>query len=269
MKFNHNKKRNTAFIYEALVGHLSKVTLHRQEEDKRATLSIMKEFFSKGRVLRRDLEIYTSLSTSSGEYSKDLCEKILTEAKRQFLHLDRDVIFKEQTRIINRINKSFGKEVWSNYLPSYRDMATINQVLVQNLSPKKQVVAEQRLMELMLQQKEEKSSFPKVNNLTLKTFIEKFNSEYSETLDENQKNLLNRYIMSYMEDGLEFKAFLYEEIDSLKKTLTENVDSNKKIDKILKRMDGYSDKKLDNSFIYEVMQIQSLVQELNNNATNN
>jgi len=72
-----------------------------------------------------------------------------------------------------------------------------------------------------------------------------------------------------MEDGLEFKAFLYEEIDSLKKTLTENVDSNKKIDKILKRMDGYSDKKLDNSFIYEVMQIQSLVQELNNNATNN
>ena len=219
MKFNHNKKRNTAFIYEILISQLSRASMYKDENRRKNAMAIMKEFYSKGRPLKNELEIYNSLFSLSG-ISRDIREKVLQEAKKQFASLDRKEVFNEQTRLINKINKNLGKEAWNSYIASYKKYATINQVLSVSDSPQKQVIAEERLLESLVA-KEERSSFPKVNNLAVKTFIEKFNLEYGEQLNENQKDFLKKYIMSYLDDGLEFKVFLYEEIGRLKDCLSE------------------------------------------------
>ena len=107
----------------------------------------------------------------------------------------------------------------------------------------------------------------------MKTFIEKFNLEYGEKLNENQKDFLKKYIMSYLDDGLEFKVFLYEEVDRLKSSLTkfaqEATDGQKnKINKILKKISVYNQRKIDKSLIFEVMQIQALTRELKDGDSN-
>ena len=46
MKFSHNKKRNTAFIYEMLIMEFSRASINKDETKKQNILSILKEYFS-------------------------------------------------------------------------------------------------------------------------------------------------------------------------------------------------------------------------------
>jgi hypothetical protein len=266
MKFRHNKKRNTAFIYETLIVELSKASMSGDEERKKKTIVLLKEYFSKRTLLREDLDIYKSFENTS-EMKGELLEKLVREAKDQFNSLDRKKIFVEQTSLINKINKSFGFSVWNNFVMDYKKIATINQTLNKTLNPKKQVLMEQKLTNLLLHKEAEKKPFPNINNLAVKTFIERFNQEYNHSLGEDQKQLLEKYITSYKDDGIEFKIYLHEEIDRLKDVLSEMVNKDgaplaQKLQKVYGRMGKYNERKLDRQLITEVMQIQSLVKEI-------
>mgnify|MGYP001261247456 CR=1 FL=1 len=268
MKLNHNKKRNTVFIYEMLIKELSKASMHNITEKKSQILSIIKESFSKEKLLRKELEIYKSFSGIE-DLSKPLMEKMITESKKRFLELDRKKVFDEQTKVISRINKVIGQEAWNTFISEFKKMATLNQILNQSLSPKNQVLLEERFLQKLTEDQKENKPFPNVNNLAVKTFINKFNNEYSTSLNESQRTLLNKYISSYEDRGIELKAYLYEEIDRIKEYLNTNLSSqdagtSQKIKKIVERIDNYSQRKVDKAFITEVMKMQSLVEEINN-----
>ena len=51
MKLKHNKKRNTAFLYESLVKELTKAVVKNDTKRRSALVSIIKEHFSKGTAL--------------------------------------------------------------------------------------------------------------------------------------------------------------------------------------------------------------------------
>ena len=125
---------------------------------------------------------------------------------------------------------------------------------------------EKKLHGLLVDKQEEKEQFPNVNNLAVKTFIKKFNEEYNKTLTEEQKLLLEKYIMSSSSGEVEFKMHFYGEVDRLKIALKERLNENSssdKIQKIIDRMDSYNTRQLDKNLIAEVMKIQSLVNEIN------
>ena len=268
MKLRHNKKRNTAFVYEMLISELSKASMHNLQEKKQNVLNILKSFFSKNAPLREELEIYKSFDDLNGLEEK-IIERIIFEARNCAFNLDHKNIYENQTKIINLINKKLGPKSWESFIREYKKMATINQAVFSKASPKKQVFVEKKLVELLTDpEKIEKKPFPTINKLTLKTFLEKFNEQYSGELNENQKSLLNKYVTSYEDDGLELKVFLYEEIDRLKESLKKEIKNSKepspKFEMILEKINGYSEKKLDRKLITEVIKIQSLVSEINN-----
>ncbi len=60
-KTRHNKKRNTAFIYEALVRELTKCIVAKDESRKGIIVSLVKEHFAKGTILRKELDLYKTL----------------------------------------------------------------------------------------------------------------------------------------------------------------------------------------------------------------
>ena len=76
MKMKHNKKRNTAFLYECLVKELTKSVVREQKQRKNKILSILKEFFYKGSPLKQDLEVYRSVLESK-KMSKDFAQRFL------------------------------------------------------------------------------------------------------------------------------------------------------------------------------------------------
>ena len=267
MKFNHNKKRNTAFIYEVLIAELSKASMASDNDKKNKLVNLLKENFSKGKILKRDLDIYRSFDDVS-DLDGDMVVNLIQEAKKQFISLNRKNIYNQQTFLINEINKNFGVSTWSSFVSNYKKLATINQTINKSLPPKKQVLIEKKLINLLSQSDSEKKPFPNVNNLAVKTFIEKFNREYDTTLSSEQKLLLEKYIMSPNDGGMEFKIHLYEEIDRLKDVINGKINKNQittpnKLQKIIDRMNNYNTRALDRGLIAEVMKIQSLAKEIN------
>ena len=60
-KTRHNKKRNTAFLYEALVRELTKCIVAKDNNRKGIIISLVREHFAKHTVLRKELELYKTL----------------------------------------------------------------------------------------------------------------------------------------------------------------------------------------------------------------
>ena len=88
MKYSHNKKRNTAFIYETLIVEMSKCVLENKMERHDSVLQIIKKHFKKGSSLNKDLNIYKSFDDTSS-LGTDTLEKLISEAKKQFTDVDR------------------------------------------------------------------------------------------------------------------------------------------------------------------------------------
>ena len=79
----HNKKRNTAFLYESLVKELTKAALRSDMVAKKAISSILKEHFHVNSVLHRELGLYKTLCEVRN-VEKNTAEKILNEVKRVY-----------------------------------------------------------------------------------------------------------------------------------------------------------------------------------------
>ena len=57
----HNKKRNTAFIYETLSRELTKAIVDKNDNKKKVVLAIIKEGFGNDTTLAKELTLYKTL----------------------------------------------------------------------------------------------------------------------------------------------------------------------------------------------------------------
>ena len=220
-KTRHNKKRNTAFLYEALVRELTKCIVSKDETRKGIVVSLVKEHFAKGTVLRSELDLYKTLYESE-DLDATLCEKLLNEVKRGHDSLDKEQIFKEQTALINKINRLLSKNVFSNFVPNYKNLATIAQILNPDVSIKHRVLLESNLIESISAEAEDnREPMAPIDNLVYKTFVSKFNEQYDGKLLEEQRELLSKYIASFHDDGFGLKIYLNEEVSRLKTVMSE------------------------------------------------
>ena len=226
MKNKHNKKRNTAFLYEVLVKELTKAIVAKDSSKKVEIAKALKTYFGKSTLMYEELKIYKSLMEDG--LSKELSEKIVTEAKSCKEKLDRKSLFNEQTKLISYINSNLGHDVYSNFVPNYKSMANIYQFLNSELGIKDKVLLEQNLISNLQARKEEKQELQTIDNLVFKTFIEKFNKEYNDNLLEEQKKLVTNYVFSFSDNSTSFKVFLNEELERL----TVEVKSSLKLDDV-------------------------------------
>ena len=137
----HNKKRNTAFLYECLVKELTKAIVRNDSDLKSKITEVIKENFKKGTILKKDLDIYNSLLEGTGqkEYSKAL--RVIYEIKRDYDNLDRKAVFNAQTKLIKQINEAFNSGIWNNFIGNYKNMATADMFFKQEKLPAKEEIA--------------------------------------------------------------------------------------------------------------------------------
>ena len=270
-KTRHNKKRNTAFLYEALVRELTKCIVAKDNGRKGIVLSLMKESFAKGTSLRQELDLYKVLYELESA-DAHLCEKLITEVKRTHNLLDRESVFNEQTSLINKINKMLSKDVFSNFVPNYKYLATISQILNPDVSVKHRVLLENSLLEAISSSDDSPNKpMAPIDNLLYKTFVNKFNEQYEGKLLEEQKELLSRYIASFHDDGLALKIYLNEEAARLKghlegalidEEISEDETLSENTNRVLGILADLREKEFTPSIIEQVLKIQQLVSEL-------
>jgi len=270
MKFRHNKKRNTAFIFEALIKEMVKATMNKDAEKKKMIAALIKESFDKKSALGKELELYRSL-TDIKSMPVHVAEKIIYESKRNYDFLNKQQIFDEQTTVIKKINKSLGKDVFNNFVPQYKSLATIYQMFnSSDLSPKKKVLLEESIINHLSSKTKKIEEKVPGDKLVFNSFIKTFNEQYSGKLREEQRNLLNKFITSFSDNGLELKIFLNEEIPRLRETVesyTKNISEedlmlSEKIQKTLNVLEGFRSQRVDTQLITSILKMQDLANEI-------
>ncbi|HCT52667.1 MAG TPA: hypothetical protein DF712_09425, partial [Balneola sp.] len=144
MKVKHNKKRNTAFVFEALVREATVAIIKENHETKDKALAIIKKHFTPGSALYKDLQNYRSLYEKQN-LDKETAEKILKEAKLAGRLLDPHGLFVSQTDLIDDVNKELSPQVFGNFVPNYKSLASIAQMFSQKMSPKNSVILENQI----------------------------------------------------------------------------------------------------------------------------
>ena len=120
----HNKKRNTAFLYECLIKEMTKAIIRRDEVTKQTVVEILKANFSKGSPLYNDLQQYKQLLEAQN-LSEEFATRFITEVKSDWDELNRKEIFNCQTQLIKQINESVSSDVFANFMPNYKNIATV------------------------------------------------------------------------------------------------------------------------------------------------
>ena len=271
IKMKHNKKRNTAFLYEALVRQMTKHVLEENTAGRDEVVSIIKTFFSKGKPLAEELNLYRTIIDSS-QVKPKILEKIITEAKNSHARLPNEEIFSQQGKLISVVNRKFGKDFYNSPVPNYRSLASIAAIFNQNTPIKTRVLLENTLIEsLSSQTKEEKNNNEMIGTpVLMNTFLSKFNDKY-DTLHEEQKCLLNSYIISMADDGLSMKAFLNEEISRLESIIQESLnmqelandqDMKNGTEKVISLIQELKTKPIEENDLSLLLKIQNLAREV-------
>ena len=104
MKIKHNKKRNTAFVYEAIVKEITVAVIKEDSARKDKAVSILKKHFKPNSVLSKHLDCYRSLYETKNLDEKT-SEKIIKEARLASRLLDAHGLFVSQTDLIDYVNK--------------------------------------------------------------------------------------------------------------------------------------------------------------------
>lgn len=273
MRLKHNKKRNTAFVYEALVRELTKCIIKNDTNRKSRVASVIKEHFTNSSELKKELDLYKSLYESSPE-NKQVAEKIVVEAKIRHAKINKNKIFQEQSNLINKINKLLGVQVYDNFVPSYKNLASIYSIFNDSVDVRNKVLLEEKIVDSMHTKKKEQSSWGNkdpIDNLVYRSFVKKFNEKYNENLNESQKNLLTKYVTSFVDDGLELKVFLNDEIGDLKRQIKEHSQNDqiksdeallRKTEEIIGLLESYRGRDIDIEAVEEILKIQQLNKDM-------
>ena len=271
MKLKHNKKRNTAFLYESLVKELTKAVVKNDTKRRSALVSIIKEHFSKGTALNQELELYKTLNETNN-MDVYTAERLLEEAKKQYKELDREEVFSGQSELIENINKNIGKDFFSNFVPNYKTLASIAQIFSDSSTVKEKVLLERSVIGRLVSKPSKhatKEEMKPIDRLVFKKVIENFNQKYNGKLLNEQQELLNRYILSFDSSDLEFKTYLNEELDRIKDSLNileedeeilKDKDLHNKLQEV-KDTVGRFQTKIDSKMIEKIMTVQSLIVE--------
>jgi hypothetical protein len=272
MKMKHNKKRNTAFIFEALVRELTKAVVEGDVSKKKKIVNLIRNNFKGNNLLSKDLRLYKSIMELK-DADKELAERVIFEARMERNSIDNKKLFEEQSEIINKINKEISPDVFSNFVPNYKDLATISQIFNSRMKARDRILLEREMVGKMMSLEESKdSSLKPIDNLTYKTFVKKFNEKYNQELANEQKELLKRYITSFEDDGIELKVFLNEEISRLKEILSDSLKLEEiKSDevmlentkKVYDMLVNANKRDIDKVLVQDILKIQNLAREIN------
>ena len=275
MKFKHNKKRNTAFLYESLVRELIKNVMRKDEVKKQTTIELMKRYFHAGSPLGKELKLYKALYETTNLQPID-AEKLLHEAKMAYFgygFASPQQIHDEQSQLIAAVNKKLSPEVFSNFVPNYKSLATIQQIFSKEMSLPSRIMLERKVLDDLCSKKpivEQKEEKIKLNDLIVKTAIKTFNKKY-EGLNENQKKLISKFVTRDEETEPELRFFVAEEFARIKDKLSTSINirefkedklMQEKAKKTLSLISETIKKDIDEEGVALLLKLQELEKEL-------
>lgn len=272
MKLVHNKKRNTLFLYEALLREYTRAKLERDDLKILEVKSLLIEYFSEGKILKEELKVYKAILNTE-EVDKELAERILAESKRIYSTINQKNVYQQQSSLIAKANRSLTSKFFTNYVPNYKNIATLQQIFGQKSNIPSRMLLEKQTIEKMSSKKDTLEDInEKIDNYVVHSYLNAFNKKYSD-LQENQKSLLKKYMISSEDDNSDFIVFLNEEMQTISEKLSrahglaeikEDKEIIKKLTEVKKKFELLKAENIDEKFLQIILKYQKLAQEIEN-----
>lgn len=271
---NHNKKRNTAFLFQVLTKEIAKRSY--ENKDRQKVVNVLKEYFKKGTELQKDLKCYMDILDTHGVSSRQ-ADKVLEEVKRyRSVRVDEKKLFNEQTKLLSEMHNNISSEIFDHFVPSFREMASVYQIFNnKSAEGRDKVVLEESVVAFMTRPKKKlnEAKVETLDEIEYNAYIQRFNEFYGQSLYEEQKALLENYIFSDIDAGASLKVFLNDELKRLKKRVVESLDMKEvteddsmveKTEEVLDFLEEMKTKELDVEMLQNILKIQNLVREYDN-----
>ena len=183
-KIKHNKKRNVGLVFEQLNRVMAKSIIEGDTEKANKCSEIIKEHFSSGTELHKELRLFLALSTIRVN-NDSLIDKIMREAKEASSNVDVSKLSREKTRLINSLNESFGKDfIFSEKVDAFKSLATVQVLLNEWRKPTTAAYSYKLEDQLITEMKgktthsEPKREIPQVNKVVLEMAKKRFFDKY-------------------------------------------------------------------------------------------
>ena len=255
---------------------MAKSVISKDEERQRTAAQIVKKHFAKGTALYEELQLYKAILETK-ETTENIAKRVVLEATLRYNNINHRKIFTEQSDLIRQINYNLGNEVYSNFVPSYKNIATVAQMF-SNLTPvSEKVLLEDKVVEFMIRKEEktEPETLEPIDNLVFKTFAKKFNEQYSGKLAPEQREVLMRFVYSMSDNGVSLKSYLNEEIERLRGVIVGSrelvevkSDSSMlvKTEKVVDFLDSLQSTPISEEIIKKILKVQELASEVTSNG---
>jgi len=235
--------------------------IKESHDTKEKVVAIIKKHFVPGSVLYKDLQNYRSLYENQS-LPREIAEKIVKEAKLASRLLDTEGLFLSQSDLIADVNKELTPAVFNNFVPNYKTLASIAQMFSDKPSPKSTVILESSIIENMMLSENKQETMEPIDNIIMTSFVKRFNEKYKDGLLENQKALLNHYITSFVDNGVQLKTFLNTEITSLSDIISADKELSAKTSKVIEKLDSYRTSGIEENIVFSILKTQALVKEI-------
>lgn len=241
----HNKKRNTALLYEFLVRTISSALVEGDKKKSSIALKILRKHFKPGTQLYREFRLFNALVKTTVS-SNGVVNSILSEAKAAAASIDLDALDREKSLLIRNINHSLNDDnFYDQPIAEYRLYATVQTLLNEWRKPQgtadiaSLASYEDQLRGWLLTEKKQQNDHvlidetPGTTRLIMKVMMKKLNEKYSSALNDDQREIIRAYAFSAAN----------EDSNTIKKKL-EEVKSG-----LLESIDQYAVKKKDDSYV--------------------
>ena len=242
----HNKRRNTAFLFECLIREMTVASMNEDVERAREVKNLVKSYFSKNKILGKELELYEALYETKG-IDLFTAEKLVHTVRVAHLELDKKEIFGEQTTLIDVINKKIGKKVYSNFVPSYKQIATISQMFNEKTSIKNRVLLERSILKSLVDTPaKQENKLENIDNLVYEKFVDNYNEAYEDLLQE-QKEVAK-------------SGVVYKNVSEIKND--ELMSENYRL--VVEKVGQLMNEEVSDDLVMDIMKLQKLAHEVQN-----
>jgi hypothetical protein len=272
----HNKKRNVGIVYELLLNNVANSLLEGNKREAKITTKIIEKHFNKGSELYKEFRLFTALSKSSIK-NTHVVASILNEAKTASRNLNEKKLEKEKSMLLKDINYNIkNPNFYYTNIPDYRDLGlvqlTLNEWRKKSADIKNIVDLETKLAELLLREKHNNAEAAVISEhsdrLVLKLMTEKFNKEYGQKLNKDQKSIIENYVFYQSTNQEKLKRFFKQKKNESLLVLerfegkTENKHLLSKMDAVKEKIEQLSESNINDENVIKFLTLTKMISEI-------
>lgn len=282
IKLKHSKYKNTGFIYQILVRNVS--TDIMQGRQNSPSLKILKRHFKNGTQLNEQLMLYNILLNNKMTKWQH-AEMLVVQTLKLYDRIKIKELNKQKYNLIQQIKKNYNiQDLFKTRIQQYRTLASIYKLFEsRNTSQLYNPIDTVNARKIVLQNIISNTSIMKqrdqiVQNfinedqetqiLAYKLIIQRFNKKYNTILNQDQKQLLRKYLHSFS-DVTELKEHIQKILPVMSQNLKKKIQIISdnvikiKLYEILNQLNGILPIKLiKQSQVIAILKTYSLLQQL-------